>query len=81
MWKVLSQGKHMFNMKALSFLVRKLRPRLKFFKRRSHFKVKITGSKIMVQCERSCNKNTHVQYESPFTSGKKVKAKVNVFQK
>ena len=26
-------------------------------------------------------RNTHVQYESPITSGKKVMAKVKVFQK
>ena len=45
----------------------------------------------MVPCERSCHKeytyafhNTyafHMQYESPITSGLKVKAKVKVFQK
>ena len=42
MWKVLSQGIHMCNMKALSLLVWKLWPRLKFFKSRSNFKVKVT---------------------------------------
>ena len=65
MWKVLSQGIHMCNMKALSLLVRKLWPRLKFFKSRSNFKVKVTRSKIMVPCERIVTRNTHVQYESP----------------
>ena len=36
----------------------------------------------MVPSERSCHKeNTQVQYESPTTSGKKVMAKVKVFQK
>ena len=37
----------------------------------------------MVQCETSCHKEycTHVKYESPFSSDKKVKAKVKVFQK
>ena len=54
--KVLSQGIHMCNMKALSLLVRKLWPRLKFFKSRSNFKVKVTRSKIMVPSERSCHK-------------------------
>ena len=43
-WKVLSQGIHICNMKALSLLVRKLWPRLKFFKSRSNFKVKVTRS-------------------------------------
>ena len=56
MWKVLSQGIHMRNMKALSLVVRKLWSRLKFFKSRSNFKVKATRSKITVPCERSCHK-------------------------
>ena len=43
MWKVLSQGIHMCNMKALSLVVRKLWPRLKFFKSRSNFKVKASS--------------------------------------
>ena len=42
MWKVLSQEIFMCNMKALSLLVRWLWPRLKFFKSRSNFKVKVT---------------------------------------
>ena len=41
MWKVLSQGIHMCNMKALSLLVRRFWPRLMFFKSRSNFKVKV----------------------------------------
>ena len=62
MWKVLSQGIHMCNMKALSLLVRKLWPRLKFFKSRSNFKVKVTRSKVMVPCERSCHKEYKYRY-------------------
>ena len=46
----------MCNMKALSLLVRKLWPRLKFIKSRSNFKVKVTRSEIMVPCESSCHK-------------------------
>ena len=51
----------MYNMKALSLLVRNLWPMLKFFKSSSNFKVKVMRSKIMVPCERSCHKifNTH----------------------
>ena len=47
MWKskVLSQGMHICNMKAIAFLVWKLWPRLKFLKSRSNFKVKVTRSK------------------------------------
>ena len=56
MRKVLSQGIHMCNMKALSLLVRKLWPRLKFFESRSNFKVKVMRSTIMVPRERSCHK-------------------------
>ena len=46
------------NMKALpvSLVRRKLRPRLKFFKSRLNFKVKVTMSKITVPCERSRHK-------------------------
>ena len=47
---------HICNMKALALLLWKLWPRLKFLKSRSNFKVKITRSKIMVWCERSCLK-------------------------
>ena len=46
----------MCNMKALSLAVRKLWLRLKFFKSRSNFKVKVTRSKFMVPGERSCHK-------------------------
>ena len=46
----------MCNIKALTILVRKLWPRLKFFKSRSNFKVKVTRSKIMVPCAISCHK-------------------------
>ena len=43
-------------MKALPLMVFKLWPMLKFFKSRSKFKVKVTRSKMMVPCERSCHK-------------------------
>ena len=64
----------MCNMKALSLLVRKLWPRLKFFKSKSNFKVKATRSKIMVPSEVKglVTRNTHVQYESPISSDEKV---------
>ena len=55
--------------------------KVKVFKSRSNFKVKVTKSKIMVQYEGSCHRQTHVQYESPIFSGLKVVAKVKVFQK
>ena len=46
----------MGNMKALPVVVFKLWPMLKFLKRRSKFKVKVTRSKIVEPCERSCHK-------------------------
>ena len=38
-------------------------------------------SKIMVSYEMSCHKETHVQYESPISSGRKVMTNVKVIQK
>ena len=62
MWKVLSQGIHMWNMKALSLMVQKLWLRLKFLKSRSNLKVKVTRSKIMVWSERSCHKEYTIMW-------------------
>ena len=42
MRKILSQGMHICNIKALAVLIWKLLPRLKFLKNRSNFKVKVT---------------------------------------
>ena len=57
-WKILSLGIHMGNMNALS-LVRKLWPRLKFFKSRSNFKVKVknygTTWEVLSQATHMCN--------------------------
>ena len=71
----------MYNMKALSLLVRKLWPRLKFFKSRSNFKVKVTRSLLCYHVKGLVTRNTHVQYESPISPDKRVMAKVKVFQK
>ena len=83
MWKIFPQGIHMCNMKALSLLVIKLWPKLEFFKRRSNFKVKVTRSKIMVPCERSCHKQYTCAiwklYHDWFYIIMKVKAKFKVF--
>ena len=54
--QMLDRAMHMCNMKALSLLVSKLWPRLKFSISRSNFKVKVTKSKITVPHERSCPK-------------------------
>ena len=43
-------------MKALPLLVKKLLPRLKFYKSRSNFKVRVIRSKMLVPMERSCHK-------------------------
>ena len=69
----------MCNMKALLLLVRKLWPRFKFFKSRSNFKVKVTSEKLWYPAKGLVTRNTHMQYESLITSGKKVMAKVKSF--
>ena len=71
----------MCNMKALSLAVRKSWPRLKFFKSRSNFKVKSQGQKLRYHVKGLVTSNTHVQYESPTSTGLKVMAKVKVFKK
>ena len=71
----------MCNMKALSLLVRKLWPRLKFFRRRSNFRSRSRGQKLWYHVKGLVTRNTYVQYESPISSGKKVIAKGKVFQK
>ena len=70
----------MCNIKALSLLVGKLWPRLKFFKSKSNFKVKVRGQKLWYHVKGLFTRNTHVQYGSPISSGKKVTAKV-IFSK
>ena len=58
--KVLSQGIHMRNMKALGAVIQNLWTRLKFFvarsKSRSNLEVKVTRSKILIPMERSYHK-------------------------
>ena len=82
MQKVLSQAIHMCNMKALSLLVRKLWPRLEFFKRVGQTsRSRSRGQKLWLHAKGIVTSNTHVQCESPITSGKKAVAKVKVFQK
>jgi hypothetical protein len=52
-WKVLIEGIHMWNMKALPPTNQKSCPRLKFWKRRSNSKVKGQKVKVIVSNERS----------------------------
>ena len=68
MLKVLSQGIHIWNMKALSLMLQSL----KFLKSRSNFKVKVPRSKIMVHLydvKGLVTRKTHVKYESPVSRG------------
>ena len=62
-------------MKALSLLVRKLWPRLKFFK----FNLQGQGQKLQYHVKGLVTRNTHVQYKSSITSAKKVMDKVKDF--
>ena len=77
--KVLSDGKHMWNIKALSVTVTKLWLRLKFSKCRSKVTVKVKV-KIWYWWKGLVTRNTHVKYESPISYGSKVMIKVKVFQ-
>ena len=69
----------MCNIKALCLLVRKLWPRLKFFKVGQTSRSRSQGQKLWYHVKDLVTRNTHVQYESLITSGKKVMAKVKVF--
>ena len=69
----------MCNMKVLPLLVRKLCPRLKFLKEGQTSRSR--GQKLWYHVKGLVTKNTNVKYESSTTSGKKVMAKVKVFQK
>ena len=57
----------------------KLWPRLKFYKSRSNFKVKVTRSKILVPVERSCHMEYTLKYESSTYSSSWVIGKVKIF--
>ena len=80
MWKVLSQGIHVCNIKALSLLVRKLRPRFKFFKVGQTSKSRSRGQKLWFHVKGLVTRNTHVKYESCISQGMKAMAKVEVLE-
>ena len=75
MWKVLSQGIHMCNIKTVSLMVRKLWPRLKSFKRRSRSR----RQKLWYHVKGLVTRNMHVLNESSISYVTKVMAKVKVF--
>ena len=57
----------------------KVMTKVKFFKSRSLFKVKVIRANTMVQCERSCHKEYTCAIWKSYPSGKKVMANVKVF--
>ena len=71
----------MTNIKALSLLVRKLWPRLKFSKIGQTSWSRSQGQKLWYHVKGLVTRNTHVQYESSIPSGKKVMANITVVQK
>ena len=71
----------MCNMKALSFPVRKLWPRLMLFKSRSNSRSRSRGQKLWYHVKGLVTRNTYVQYESVISVGKKLMAMVKSFQK
>ena len=66
---------------AQSLLVRKLWPRLKFFKVGQTSRSRLRGKKLWYHLKGLVTRKTHVQYESPISPCKKVMTKVKVFQK
>ena len=68
-------------MKVLSHLVRKLWPRLKFSEVGQTSRSISRGQNLWYHVKGLVTRYTYVQYESPICPGKKVMAKVNVFQK
>ena len=71
----------MWNMKALSLMVHKLWPRLKFLKSRSNFKVNASKSKNYGMTYKVSTQGIHVKYESLAPHGLQVMTKVKVFEK
>ena len=71
----------MYNTKALSLQVRKLWQRLGFSKVGQTSRSRSQGQKLWYHVKGLVTRNTHVKYQSPITSGKKVMAKVKVFEK
>ena len=71
----------MYNMKALSLLVRKLWPRLNFSNVGQTPRSRSRGQKLWYHVKGLVTRNTHVQYESPIAPGKKLMTKAKVFQK
>ena len=70
----------MCNMKALSLMVKKLWPMLKFSKVGQTSRSRSRGQKLWYHVKGLVSRNTFEQYQSPITSGKKVMAKVNFFK-
>ena len=60
------------NMKALSFMVRKLWAILKFFKSRSKLRVKVTYTKLMIPLEKSCHNEHTYQIWKPSLMVRKI---------
>ena len=64
---------------SLSLLIRKLWPRLNFSKVGLTSRSRSRGKKLWYHVKGLVTRNTHLQYESSITFGKKVIAKVKVF--
>ena len=63
--KVLSEGTHLPNMKALSLRIKMLRLMIKFVRSRSKVTVKVTCSKFMYHRKGLVIRNADAKYESP----------------
>ena len=66
-------------MTALSLMVQKSRPRLKFLKVGQTSRSRSLGQKLWYDVKDLVTRNTHVKYESPTAYGSLVMTKVKVF--
>ena len=78
MWKVLSQGIHMCNKKALSLLVWKLWPWLTFLKVVQTSRSRSQNQTLWCHVKGLVTRNTYMKYESSILNGWKVMATVKV---
>ena len=70
----------MCNMKALSLLVRKIWPRLKFSIVDQTSRSRSRDQKLRYHMKGLVTRNTHVQYESPIPSGRKLWPRLKFFK-
>jgi hypothetical protein len=61
-------------------MIQKIKPRLKFFKTKSKFKIKVTRSKVLIPKKGLFIMHLYLEYQSSSTYGSKDIAQVKEFQ-